>query len=88
MSIFERHGVLASIEAKATLVEEIKVKQLEDEDFEELKEKMVNSKAQETTLDANGALIVKPRICAPRVDGLIQNLLAKSHGSRYSFHRG
>ena len=42
---------------------------------------MVNGKAQETTLDDDGVIIVKERVCFPRVDGLIQKLLVKSHGS-------
>ncbi|KAH0655234.1 hypothetical protein KY285_030116 [Solanum tuberosum] len=79
---------VASIEAKATFIEEIKAKQFEDENLKELQEKMANGKAQETTLDADGVLSVKGRICVPRVDDLIQKLLAESHGSRCSINPG
>ena len=41
---------------------------------------MVNGKAQDTILNTDGALMVKGRICVPRVDFLIQKLLAESHG--------
>ncbi|KAH0702377.1 hypothetical protein KY285_016655 [Solanum tuberosum] len=45
-------------------------------------------KAQETTLDAEGVLSFKGRICVPRVDDLIQNFLTESHDLRYSIHPG
>ncbi|WMV19428.1 hypothetical protein MTR67_012813 [Solanum verrucosum] len=47
-------GVLASIEVRATFIEEIKAKQFEDDNLNELKKKDAIGKAQETTLDAKG----------------------------------
>ncbi|KAH0741272.1 hypothetical protein KY290_034315 [Solanum tuberosum] len=44
--------------------------------------------AQDTTLDVDGVLNFKGRICVPRVDDLIPKLLAEAHGSRYSIHPG
>ncbi|WMV49813.1 hypothetical protein MTR67_043198 [Solanum verrucosum] len=81
-------GVLASIEVRATFIEEIKAKQFEDENLNELKRKTVIGKAQETTLDVESVLSFKGRICVPRVDDLIHKLLTESHGSRYSIHPG
>ena len=81
LGISEIGGVLASIEVKATFIEEIKAKQFEDENLNELKKKIVIGKAQETTLDADGVLNFKGRICVPRVDDLIEKLLAASHDS-------
>ncbi|KAH0654669.1 hypothetical protein KY289_032347 [Solanum tuberosum] len=52
LGISERGGVLASIEVRATFIEEIKAKQFEDENLNELKKKTTIGKAQETTLDA------------------------------------
>ncbi|WMV07947.1 hypothetical protein MTR67_001332 [Solanum verrucosum] len=86
LGISERDGVLASIEVRATFIEEIKAKKFEDENLIELKKKIVIGKAQETTLYAEGVLSFKGRICVPRVDGLIQKLLAESHGLQYSIH--
>ena len=54
--------------------------------MKEIKEKIVNGKAQKGTLDAYGVIIVKGRIFVPRVDSFIQNLLAESHCSRYSIY--
>ncbi|WMV50347.1 hypothetical protein MTR67_043732 [Solanum verrucosum] len=72
--------VLASIEVRATFIDEIKAKQIEDENLEELRKKTAIGKAQKTTLDADGVLNFKERICVPRVDDLIEKLLAESHG--------
>ncbi|WMV13700.1 hypothetical protein MTR67_007085 [Solanum verrucosum] len=51
MSI-EKSGMLASIEVRATSIEEIKAKKIEDENLNELRKKMVFGKAQDMTLDA------------------------------------
>ncbi|KAH0730183.1 hypothetical protein KY289_001371 [Solanum tuberosum] len=88
LGISERGGVLASIEVRATFNEEIKAKQFENENLEELRKKIAIGKAQGTTLDVEGVLSFKERISVPRVDDLIQKLLAESHGSRYSIHPG
>ena len=88
LGISERGGVLASIEVKATFIKEIKAKWFEDENLEELRKKNVIGKAQETTLDAEGVLNFKGRICVPRVYDLIQKLLIESHDLRYSIHPG
>ena len=64
--------MLDSIEVRATLIVEINDKQLEYENLEELREKTVIGKAQETTLDVEGILSFKGRICVPGVDDLIQ----------------
>ncbi|WMV24957.1 hypothetical protein MTR67_018342 [Solanum verrucosum] len=62
--------------------------QFKDENLNELKKKTTIGKAQETTLDAEGVLSFKERICVPRVDDLIQKLLIESHGWQYSIHPG
>ena len=43
-------------------------------------------KAQNTTLDAEGVLHFKGRICVPRIDVVIQNLVMESHGLGYSIY--
>ncbi|KAH0729489.1 hypothetical protein KY290_000612 [Solanum tuberosum] len=88
LGISERGGVLASIEVRTAFIEEIKTKQFEDENLNELKKKTVIGKAQETTIDTEGVLSFKGRICVPRVHDLIQKLLTESRGSRYSIHPG
>jgi len=86
LSNSQKGGVLASIEVRATFIEEIKAKQFEDENLNEIRKKTVSGKVQDMVLDAWGVLSFKGSICVPRVDNLIQNLLIKSNGSRYSIH--
>ncbi|WMV14154.1 hypothetical protein MTR67_007539 [Solanum verrucosum] len=86
LGIFEKGGVLASIESSPTFIEEIKAKQFKDESLNELRKKTMSCKAQDVVLDAGGVLSFKERICVPRVDYLIQKLLTESHGSLYSIH--
>lgn len=83
LGISEKGGVLASIEVRATFIEEIKAKQFEDENLNELRKKTMSSKAQDMVLDAEGVLSFKGIICVPRMGDLIHSLLVESHGSRY-----
>lgn len=46
-------GLLATIEVKATFIEEIKAKKFEYKDLKELKDKIVNGKTQDTSFDVN-----------------------------------
>ncbi|WMV29503.1 hypothetical protein MTR67_022888 [Solanum verrucosum] len=57
LGISEKGGVLASIEVRATFIEEFKAKQFEDENLNELRKKTVIGKTQETTLFS--ALVLK-----------------------------
>ncbi|WMV58019.1 hypothetical protein MTR67_051404 [Solanum verrucosum] len=77
LGISQKGGVLASIEVRATFIEEIKAKQFEDETLSELKKKTLMGKAQATTLDAKGVLSFKGRIWVPRVDDLIQKVVER-----------
>ena len=45
LGILERGGMLASIEVRATFIEEIQAKQFEDENLEELRKKTAIGKA-------------------------------------------
>ncbi|WMV09491.1 hypothetical protein MTR67_002876 [Solanum verrucosum] len=52
VGISEKGGVLASIEVRATFIDEIKDKQFEDDSLNELRKKTGSGKAQQTSLDA------------------------------------
>ena len=54
----KKGGVLSSIEVNATFIEEIKAGQFGDENLKELKDMMVNGKAQKASFDADGVLSV------------------------------
>ncbi|WMV58883.1 hypothetical protein MTR67_052268 [Solanum verrucosum] len=78
LGISKKGGVLVTIKVRATFIKEIKAKQFDDENLNELKKKTAIGKAQKTTLDAQGSLSFKGRICGPQVDDLIQKLLTES----------
>ena len=86
LDISEKGSEFASIKVRAMIIEEIKANQFKNENLNELKKKIVMGKAQETTIDAEGVLHFKIRICVPRVDDLIQKLLEESNGFKYSIH--
>ena len=88
LGISENGGLLASIEAKSMFIEEIKANQFEDRDLNELRKMIAIGKSQGTTLDADGVLNYKGRMCVPRVDDLIQKLLVEAHNAHYSINPG
>ncbi|KAH0678812.1 hypothetical protein KY284_019897 [Solanum tuberosum] len=57
LGISERGGVLASIEVRATFIEEIKAKQFEDENFEELRKKtgLVDDMVEKLLAESHGS---------------------------------
>ncbi|XP_055803446.1 uncharacterized protein LOC129872496 [Solanum dulcamara] len=71
LGISKKGGVLASIEVRSTLIEEIKAKQFEDESLNELRKKTVFGKAPDMALDIGGVLSFRGMICVLRVDDLI-----------------
>lgn len=56
LSMSERYGMLISIKVRSRFIQEIKDKQFEDENLNELLKKGVISKVQETTIDEEGVL--------------------------------
>ena len=41
---------------------------------------------KEAKIDEESVLIIKERVCVPRVDDLIHTILTEAHSSRYSIH--
>ena len=76
LGILEKGEVLTCIKVKATFLDEIKAKQFADENLEELRKNTVICKVEKITLDENGVLNFKGRICVPKVDDLIEKLFA------------
>lgn len=71
--------MLTRNKVRATLIENIKAKWFENENFNELTKKTMIGKTQDMALDV---------VCVPRVGNLIRNSLTESHGSRYSISLG
>ena len=49
---------------------------------------VLRGEAKEATIDIEGILRIKGRVCVPRVDNLIHTILIEAHSSRYSIHPG
>ena len=49
---------------------------------------MLQGEAKEATIDEEGVLRIKGRVCVSRVDDLINTILTEAHSSRYSIHPG
>ena len=49
---------------------------------------VLRGEAKETTIDIEGILRIKGRVCVPRVDDYIHTILIEAHSSRYSIHPG
>ena len=49
---------------------------------------VLRGEAKEAIIDEEGILIIKGRVCVPRVDNLIHTILTEAHSSRYSIHPG
>ena len=49
---------------------------------------MLQGEAKEATIDEEGVLRIKGRVCVPCVDDLINTILTEAHSSRYSIHPG
>lgn len=86
LGIWKKGRLLASIEVRPTLIEKIKAYQIGDESLNELRKKIVLGKAHNATIDVEGVLRFKGRICVPRVDFLIIKMFTKSQGLRYFIH--
>ncbi|WMV41139.1 hypothetical protein MTR67_034524 [Solanum verrucosum] len=80
LGISEKGGVLASIEVRATFIKEIKVKQFEDENLNELKKKTVTEILDRIPWFA----IFHSSGCDQDVSRFEANLLVAGHKERHS----
>ena len=68
--------------------DKIKGKQFNDEKLIRIRDKVLRGEAKEATIDEEGVLRIKGRVCVPRVDDFIHTILTKAHSSGYSIHPG
>ena len=80
--------MIAFIEARSSLVEQICEHQFNDEKLCLIRDKVLRGEAKEVVLDPNGVLRIGGRICVPKTGDLIRLILEEAHCSRYSIHPG
>ena len=86
LEVNEKGGFLACVEARSSFLDNIKGKQFKK--LIRIRDKVLQGEAKEATIDEEGVLRIKGRVCVPRVDDLINTILTEAHSSRYSIHPG
>ncbi|XP_015076035.1 uncharacterized protein LOC107020260 [Solanum pennellii] len=84
----ESDGMIACIEARSSLVEQIRAHQFDDEKLCLIQDKVLRGEAKVAVLDSYGVLRIGGRICVPRKGDSIRLILMEAHSSRYSIHPG
>jgi hypothetical protein len=82
------HGFLATLEAKPTLLDQIREAQKNDPDMHGILKNMKQGKAACFTEDEHGTLRNENRVCVPDDRELKQLILQEAHESPYSIHPG
>ena len=80
--------MIAFIEARSSLVEQICAYQFNDEKLCLIRDRVLKGDAKEAVLDSDGVLRIGGRICVPKTGDLIRLILEKAHCSQYSIHPG
>jgi hypothetical protein len=77
-----------TMEVDSTLEQDIKKDQLEDAKIQEIKEQINEDKAPGFSVDEQGTLWYKKRLCVPKVKEIRELILHEVHDSVYSIHPG
>jgi hypothetical protein len=77
-----------TMEVDSTLEQDIRKGQLEDVKIQEIKEQIKEEKAPGFSVDKQGTLWYKKRLCVPEVKEIKELILRKAHDSAYSIHPG
>ncbi|WMV40833.1 hypothetical protein MTR67_034218 [Solanum verrucosum] len=84
----ETGSLIAFIEARSSLIEQICERQFDDEKLCLIRDNVVRGEANEVILDSDGVLRIGGRIFVPKVGELIRLILEEVHCSWYSIHTG
>jgi hypothetical protein len=76
------------MEVDSTLEQDIQKCQLEDAKIQEIKEQIKEDKDLEFSVDEQGMLWYKKRLCVPKVKEIRELILHEAHDSAYSIHPG
>ena len=80
--------VVAHIEVRSSLDDEIRRRQFEDPALVEIRERVLRGDFRWASIDSDGILRVHGRLAVPQVGEILQTLLREAHCSRYSVHPG
>jgi hypothetical protein len=74
------------MEVDSTLEQDIQKGQLEDAKIQEIKEQIKEDKTPGFSIDDQGTLLYKKRICVPEIKEIRESILREAHDSAYSIH--
>jgi hypothetical protein len=77
-----------TMDVDSTLEQDIQKGQLEDAKIQEIKEQIKEEKAPGFTVDDQGTLWYKKRLCVPEIKEIRELILRKAHESTYFIHPG
>ncbi|XP_015159078.1 uncharacterized protein, partial [Solanum tuberosum] len=81
-------SVIANLQVKPILFEQVKEAQKIDETLVKLTREVQNGEKLDFTLTEDGVLFYQNRLCIPNDDNLIRKLLNEAHTSPYTMHPG
>nr|AAV32173.1 putative polyprotein [Oryza sativa Japonica Group] len=82
------HGFVAALEARPTLVDQVRAAQVNDSEIAELKKNMRVGKARDFHEDEHGTIWMGERLCVPDDKELKDLILTEAHQTQYSIHPG
>jgi hypothetical protein len=82
------HGFLANLDVQPTLFDQIKEDQKGHESIKGIKRRMGQEEVPGFSIDQQGVLWYKGRLCVPNIDELKQLILKEAHDTPYSIHPG
>lgn len=86
LSLFENGGLLAELQVRPTLLDEIKSKQLSDISLTSHVELIEEGKTSYFTFNSEGVLCFYGRYCVLLDPELRQSILREEHSSPYAIH--
>nr|AAM74397.1 Putative retroelement [Oryza sativa Japonica Group] len=81
-------GFVAALEARPTLVDQVRAAQANDSEIAELKKNMRVGKARDFHEDEHGTIWLGERLCVPDDKELKDLILTEAHQTQYSIHPG
>src|SRR5512142_1521282 len=87
MGIVE-HGFVAALEARPTLVDQVRAAQVNDPEIAELKKNMRVGKARDFLEDEHGTIWMGERVCVADDKEVKDLILTEAHQTQYSIHPG
>nr|ABA98209.1 retrotransposon protein, putative, Ty3-gypsy subclass [Oryza sativa Japonica Group] len=82
------HGFVAALEARPTLVDQVRAAQINDPEIAELKKNMRVGKARDSHDIEHGTIWLGKRLCVPEDKELKDLILIEAHQTQYSIHPG